>query len=139
MLLPIKMHFPARVLAQTSRTIELEPLLHVKPILLPRLHFLNTSTTNSFTVVVKQTFRIGPSDDPMYSANYTNTLSTLNLGSGQRATVALDTAGVDGVFDFHSITFTNNATTATEILHIWMSGLFDESLPKQPVYPPREV
>lgn len=136
MLLPIKLHFPANVPAGTTRTVELDPLLPIKPILQPRLHFLNTSTTADFTITISQIFRLGPSDDTLYSANFTNDLEPIVLSAGQRTTVPLDTAGLDGNMDFCSITFTNNSINE-EVLHTWLSGLIDERyyIP----YPPHEI
>lgn len=135
MLIPVKQHLPMRLTTLQVKTFSLEPLVQVTPVFFPKLFFLNTATVSTIRVKVKTSFKVGPSDDPLLSANFQVTTTDVVVNPGARLVVTLDTASVDGVLDFHTIEVTNNGLV-TEILHCWFEGLYEESLKVSPEFPP---
>lgn len=133
MLLPIKQHFPMRLTTLQVKSIALEPLLPVT-VLLPKLYFINTATVSVVNIQVKTSFKVGPSEDPLLTANFITTTTNTNLNPGARLVVPLETQALDGNLDFHTIQVTNNGII-TEIVHFWVEGLYEESLRVAPYYP----
>ena len=117
------------------KTIALEPLVQVMPVFFPKLFFLNTAVVSTIRVKVKTSFKVGPSDDPLLSANFQVTTTDVVVNPGARLVVTLDTSSVDGILDFHTIEVTNNGLV-TEILQCWFEGLYEESLKVSPTFPP---
>jgi hypothetical protein len=115
------------------KDLALEPLLPVT-VLFPKLYFLNTASVSIMNIKVKTAFKVGPSDDPLLSANFIITTTNVNLNPGSRLVVPLDTSAMDGNLDLHTIQVTNNGLV-TEILHFWIEGLYEESLRVSPPYP----
>lgn len=134
MLVSVKQHLPSRLATGQVKVISLEPLVPVSPLLFPKLFFLNTSTSFDIVVKVEASFSIGPSDDPLLSGNFTNTVSEVTLTPGQRLVLPLDTCALDGRLDKHTITLTNTGTVE-EIVHVWLEGLYEESMRVTPGYP----
>jgi hypothetical protein len=137
MLLPVKQHFPMRLTTLQVKTTALEPLLPVT-VLFPKLFFLNTAIVSTVRVKVKTSFKVGPSDDPLLSANFEIVTTNVVLNPGARLIVPLDTSAMDGVLDFHSIEITNQGLV-TEIVHCWLEGLYEESMKISHSFPPTVI
>jgi hypothetical protein len=135
MLVPVKQHFPLRLTTLQTKSFSLEAMVQVSPVLFPKLMFLNTATASTFDVKVKTSFYVGPSSDPLLTANYQITTTNVVLAAGARLVVPLDTVAVDGIIDLHTVEVKNNGL-ATEIIHCWFEGLYEESLRIPPTFPP---
>lgn len=135
MLIPVKQHFPLRLATLEVKSFSLEPSLQVMPVLFPKLFFLNTASVSTIRVKVKTSFKVGPSDDPLLSANFQITTTDVVVNPGSRLAVTLDTPAVDGNLDLHAVEITNLGLV-TEIIHCWFEGLYEESLKISPSFPP---
>ena len=135
MLVPVKQHIPCRLDPAETITIALESIVVVPNIYFPRVFFLNTADVSTVRVVVKQRFTVGPSEDPLLTANFTTVLHDSVLDPSERVKVDLETISVDSVLDFHSIEITNQGLVE-EIVHVWFEGLFEESMAVTPTFPP---
>lgn len=136
MLVPVKQHIPCRLDAGETITFSLEDLMNIPSVLFPRLFFLNTATASNVRVVVRQRFNVGPSSDPMLSANFSSVLHDSVLDpNGDRVKVDLETIAVDDVLDKHTVEITNQGLVE-EIVHVWFEGLYEESMAETPIIPP---
>lgn len=137
MLVPFRQMFHIRLSAPAEvSSITLESMLPITPILQPKIFFRNISGTDLATISVNHVLDFGVSDDPLMSGAWDTILLTEDLLPGELLWHVFPSVFLGEGNVRHEITLSTSGASADVIVHMWVEGLFEESLKTSPNYQP---
>lgn len=137
MLVPVRQLYPVRlVYPNGSRTETLETNLPVSPILQPKIFFQNTSGTDSFNIILTQVLNLGVNDDPLLSGYFSTVMVNADVGPGELLWHVFPVTYLGSGEVYHTVTLSVSGVSSDVILHMWVEGMFEESLRVLPSFEP---
>lgn len=140
MLIPFRQLFPLRLDVSEVKTFDIEPLLPLGPIISPKLFVRVHPAGANVDTTIQHVLDFGISDDPLLTGTFiTTVVSTTVLPNNMLTHVFLDAALItDSTVPSvtHRVTLANTSASVQTIVHVWVEGLFEESLKVLPPYPP---
>lgn len=137
MLVPVRQLYPVRLeFPNDTRSETIETNLPVSPLLHPKIFFHNTSTTDTFSVVLSQVLNLGVNDDPLISGTFPVVMVNADVGPGELLWHVFPATYLGEGNISHTVTLSITGASADVILHMWVEGQFEESLRVLPSFEP---
>ena len=135
MLIPVKQLFPFNLGASETKVTELETQLPVTPLLHPRVFFRNVSV-NNITVSLDHILDLGSGDDPLLTGSFTTNIFSVVVAPNELLTHEFFSIALSGDIERHQVSLTNGSAISNSTIHMWVEGLFEESMKAMPSYEP---
>ena len=132
--IPVKQLYPISLEPSSSQVLEIEAQLPVLPLMNPRIFALNASASE-VSYSLDHILDLGTSSDPLLNGTFTTNLVSTTISSAELLAHVFVTTALDAGISRHRLTL-NNTSAATVIVHVWLEGVFEESLKQSPNFLP---